>query len=95
MRRAALLALMLLAGGAAGGAGAAEGPALPAQQWSFDGPFGVYDRAELQRGFQVDFGPVRNSAERGIEFAGGREHRVTQFLGCEAARFEEQVVSNQ
>ena len=37
-----------------------EGPAVgadtpkPAKQaWSFTGPFGTYDRAELQRGFQV------------------------------------------
>ena len=30
-------------------------PALPMKemQWSFDGPFGMYDRASLQRGFQV------------------------------------------
>lgn len=30
-----------------------EMPKLPAVAWSFDGPFGVYDRASLQRGFQV------------------------------------------
>jgi len=28
-------------------------PSLPHQSWSFDGPFGTYDRASLQRGFQV------------------------------------------
>ena len=50
MKRAAILALALLAGY---GAEAAEGPAIPAQKWSFDGPFGVFDRAELQRGYQV------------------------------------------
>jgi ubiquinol-cytochrome c reductase cytochrome c1 subunit len=27
--------------------------ALPHQEWSFDGVFGTYDRASLQRGFQV------------------------------------------
>jgi ubiquinol-cytochrome c reductase cytochrome c1 subunit len=32
---------------------AAEAPSPPAQRWSFDGPFGTFDRAELQRGFQV------------------------------------------
>jgi ubiquinol-cytochrome c reductase cytochrome c1 subunit len=32
---------------------AAEGVALPEQHWSFDGAFGTYDRAALQRGFQV------------------------------------------
>jgi ubiquinol-cytochrome c reductase cytochrome c1 subunit len=28
-------------------------PPLPSEKWSFDGPFGTYDRAALQRGFQV------------------------------------------
>jgi ubiquinol-cytochrome c reductase cytochrome c1 subunit len=28
-------------------------PVLPHQKWSFDGPFGTYDRAAVQRGFQV------------------------------------------
>jgi len=28
-------------------------PALPKQSWSFDGPFGTYDRASVQRGFQI------------------------------------------
>jgi len=32
---------------------AAEAPAPPAQKWSFDGPFGAFDRGELQRGLQV------------------------------------------
>jgi len=32
---------------------AAEGVAIPEQHWSFDGPFGHYDQAALQRGFQV------------------------------------------
>jgi ubiquinol-cytochrome c reductase cytochrome c1 subunit len=30
-----------------------ETPPLPHQEWSFDGMFGTYDRASLQRGFQV------------------------------------------
>jgi ubiquinol-cytochrome c reductase cytochrome c1 subunit len=30
-----------------------EAPAPPAQKWSFDGIFGTYDRASLQRGFQI------------------------------------------
>jgi len=37
--------------GAAQAAG--EGPALPHIEWSFDGPFGTYDRHSLQRGLQV------------------------------------------
>jgi ubiquinol-cytochrome c reductase cytochrome c1 subunit len=32
-------------------AGGAEKP--PEQKWSFSGPFGTYDRAQLQRGFKV------------------------------------------
>ena len=28
-------------------------PPLPHEQWSFSGPFGTYDRASAQRGFQV------------------------------------------
>src|SRR5271155_4723721 len=31
----------------------AEGPPQPRQQWSFSGPFGVYDQAQLQRGFKI------------------------------------------
>ncbi len=37
----------------AAAAGAHHTPALPKQDWSFNGPFGTYDRASLQRGFQV------------------------------------------
>ncbi|MBV8120789.1 MAG: cytochrome c1 [Alphaproteobacteria bacterium] len=32
---------------------AQETPPLPQQQWSFDGIFGTYDKAAMQRGFQV------------------------------------------
>lgn len=32
---------------------AGEGPVPPKQAWSFNGPFGTFDRGELQRGFQV------------------------------------------
>jgi ubiquinol-cytochrome c reductase cytochrome c1 subunit len=38
---------------AASPASAVEGDKLPEQAWSFQGPFGMFDRAELQRGFQV------------------------------------------
>ena len=44
---AAALALTL------GTAGASEAPKLPEQKWSFDGPFGTFDRAALNRGYQV------------------------------------------
>ncbi|HET6374986.1 MAG TPA: cytochrome c1 [Methylocella sp.] len=64
-RKTAVLAYALLwsllAAGAAGaraeetggGGGAHEQPRPPRQEWSFAGPFGHYDRAQLQRGFQV------------------------------------------
>jgi ubiquinol-cytochrome c reductase cytochrome c1 subunit len=32
---------------------AAGGVAVPAQDWSFSGVFGTFDRGELQRGFHV------------------------------------------
>lgn len=35
------------------GVQAAEGPKPPKQDWSFNGPLGTYDRAALQRGYQV------------------------------------------
>lgn len=38
---------------AAGGQSPHEQPRPPAQKWSFAGPFGRYDPAQLQRGFQV------------------------------------------
>jgi ubiquinol-cytochrome c reductase cytochrome c1 subunit len=55
MRRLAAASLVLLAASGVGGALAAEEgmPPLPHVKWSFDGPFGTYDRASAQRGFQV------------------------------------------
>src|ERR1044071_2162437 len=44
-------ALLLLAGVAAHAQ--EEPPSPPRQEWSFNGVFGTYDRAGLQRGFQV------------------------------------------
>jgi ubiquinol-cytochrome c reductase cytochrome c1 subunit len=38
---------------AAPAARAADEDTLPKQKWSFDGPFGTYDRGALQRGLQV------------------------------------------
>jgi ubiquinol-cytochrome c reductase cytochrome c1 subunit len=48
-----LLAAALLVGGVAAPAVAQEEPTMPAQHWSFDGPFGSLDLAAAQRGFQV------------------------------------------
>jgi ubiquinol-cytochrome c reductase cytochrome c1 subunit len=52
--RAALAAAILALGLAGGPAGAAEeAPEPPAQNWSFEGPFGSYDRGQLRRGLKV------------------------------------------
>ena len=48
----AAAAAAIIAVGLSSPAPAAEG-AFPAQHWSFDGVFGSYDKAALQRGFQV------------------------------------------
>jgi cytochrome c1 len=57
MTRAALLLAASLGLGAFGAAGpalaAGETPVPPQLSWSFKGMFGTYDRAQLQRGFQV------------------------------------------
>lgn len=52
MKRAVLVAALAL--GAAAPALAAEGEVdLPKLDWSFNGVFGTYDRAQLQRGYKV------------------------------------------
>ena len=61
MRRVTMTTRILAAAGAlaallgfAGPAQAAgETPVPPQQRWSFSGPFGTFDRAQLQRGFKV------------------------------------------
>jgi ubiquinol-cytochrome c reductase cytochrome c1 subunit len=54
MRTAKLLIASVLALGlGAGAASAASGPKPPAQEWPHSGFFGTFDRAALQRGFQV------------------------------------------
>ena len=54
MRLTSVALLGALAIGGAGAAFAAEPAAKPERQsWSFAGPFGTFDRAQLQRGFQV------------------------------------------
>jgi len=49
----AILAALLLAASAILPAVAEEAPRPPPQHWSFDGPFGSFDIASAQRGFQV------------------------------------------
>jgi ubiquinol-cytochrome c reductase cytochrome c1 subunit len=53
MLRAVFAAAALAVAMAGATAAAQEAAELPHQQWSFDGVFGTYDRAALQRGFQV------------------------------------------
>ena len=50
---AAMLAAAMLTAVAAAPAWAQDVPTPPAQHWSFDGPFGTFDLAAAQRGFQV------------------------------------------
>ena len=79
-------------GGAAPAAAPSTAPMPPKKMaWSFDGPFGVYDRASLQRGFQVykevcsachslDRIAFRNLAEKG-----GPEFSETQVAAIAAS----------
>jgi cytochrome c1 len=49
-----LAAALFATGLPAAPVGAAEaGPEIAAQSWSFSGPFGTFDRAQLQRGYKV------------------------------------------
>src|SRR5579862_3535338 len=84
----ALAAAFALTGGAAGTARAqAEAPTPPHQQWSFDGVFGTYDRAALQRGFQVykevcsACHPVKHLAFRDLTEIGYSEDQVKGIAG--------------
>jgi len=53
--RGILIACMLASLAVVGArpAGAQEAEAPPLQRWSFSGPFGLYDTAQLQRGFKI------------------------------------------
>jgi len=51
--RGLVFAAAIAAGVAGAQAQAAEAPKPPSQSWSFEGLFGTFDRAALQRGFQV------------------------------------------
>src|SRR5579862_9931481 len=55
IHRSMVLALMLAAPltGVTKLASAQEADAPPRQTWSFSGPFGIYDQAQLQRGFKI------------------------------------------
>src|SRR5258707_2856433 len=82
-RAVALAAALVFFGGFAGiGYAQEEAPAPPRQQWSFDGVFGTYDRAALQRGFQVykevcaACHPVKHLAFRDLTEIGYSEDEV-------------------
>jgi cytochrome c1 len=49
----AIVLVAALSGLAIRTASAQEGDAPPRQHWSFAGPFGLYDPAQLQRGFKI------------------------------------------
>jgi ubiquinol-cytochrome c reductase cytochrome c1 subunit len=59
-----------------------EAPSVPHQQWPFEGVFGTYDRAALQRGFQVYkevcsvCHPVKHLYYRDLEELGYSEDQV-------------------
>ena len=53
MRKIILTGAAVLALALGFGAQAEEGPSLPKQSWSFDGPFGTFDQRSLQRGYKV------------------------------------------
>jgi ubiquinol-cytochrome c reductase cytochrome c1 subunit len=79
----ALAAALAVFGGSAGIARAQEeAPSPPRQQWSFNGVFGTYDRAALQRGFQVykevcaACHPVKHLAFRDLTDIGYSEDEV-------------------
>ena len=53
MFKISIVALTAVVGLAFGVAASEGGAPLEKQEWSFNGPFGVYDKASAQRGFQV------------------------------------------
>ena len=79
----ALAAVLVVFGGSAETARAQEeAPAPPHRVWSFEGVFGTYDRAALQRGFQVykevcaACHPVKHLAFRDLAEIGYSEDEV-------------------
>ena len=77
-----LLILVLSCGLAVATRAQEEAPKPPRQEWSFDGVFGTYDRASLQRGFEVYkevcsvCHPVKHLYFRDLEELGYTEDQV-------------------
>ena len=84
---AVLLAAIAFAGFSGAALAQAEAPPPPHQAWSFEGPFGTYDPAALQRGFQVykevcsACHPVKHLAFRDLTQLGYSEDEVKGIAG--------------
>jgi len=79
---------------------AAPGKAPPRQSWSFAGAFGTYDRAQLQRGFQVyreacqSCHSISRVAFRNLAEPGGPQFTVGQVAAL-AAEYEIDAIDDQ
>ena len=87
-RLAIAAAALVIAGGLGNPARAQEEASTPPhQQWSFNGVFGTYDRAALQRGFQVykevcsACHPLKHLAFRDLEEIGYTDDQVKGIAG--------------
>src|SRR5512147_3049047 len=80
-----------------GAAPAAEGVTAPSEEWSFSGLFGTFDRAQVQRGFQV-YKEVCHSCH-GLKFIAFRNLQALGFTPDQvqaiAADFEVQDGPNE
>ena len=92
MKKNIFAAAALAAFAWSGAAPAAEGVTPPAEEWSFDGLFGTFDRAQLQRGYQV-YKEVCHSCH-GLKFIAFRNLQALGFtpdqVAAIAAEFEVQ-----
>ena len=81
MKRTLLIAAAVL-GLAAPAFAAGETPVPPIQKWSFAGPFGTFDRAQLQRelspgGVPASLLPALRAATQGVTKRRGQQLQVT------------------
>jgi len=95
-RRLAIASLIAAGGGllpAAVPAGAAEETVPPPMEWSFSGPFGTFDRGQIQRGYKVyrevcsACHSMRMLSFRSLAEPGGTEFSAAQVKAL-AAEFE-------
>jgi ubiquinol-cytochrome c reductase cytochrome c1 subunit len=77
----------------------------PLPNWSFDGPFGKYDKKAVQRGFQVysevcsschglDLLSYRNLGESGGPFDGDDEELTAELVKAFAAQYEVEEIDD-